>query len=348
MYENDENVIELRKLGLGCSEISKRLNLSRYTVYDIIKRLDNGGGKYKVKLKRITELREQNKTYQEIADELGMTHDQIELFCRNHDLKYSEEEKQIAQHKRALELCGWNKGKVKADWEKNIKEKYGEQFELISMSETDVNGNRTLVIRCSTCGTEKIISSISTRGKTKRRCLVCFPADRTNSSNVIRSHAQSENTKRIKSLEKRLKTEKKRNKKKLKENQVAIKFCEECNLVIVPSNRRVCDECKRKTSRAIEDRKATKRRLKIKESKFDSDITVEETFKRYNGICYLCGKLCDWNDYKIIKGNKVVGGSYPTREHVIALCNGGTHTWDNVKLACHACNSKKGRKLLAG
>lgn len=340
-YQYDDQVSALKAQELGYSEIGRRLNLSRWTVRDICLRLDDGGGKYKVKLKRITELREQNKTYQEIADELGMTHDQVEDFCGRNDLKYSEEEKQIAQHKRALELCGWNKGKVTADWEKNIKEKYGEQFELISMSETNDKGERTLVICCSICGTEKVISSISTRGSRKRRCTVCFPPDKS----YLKKYAVE---KEIKTLDAKLKAEKKKTAKKLKANQIGIKFCEECNLAIIPNNRKVCDECKRKAQRANEDRKATKRRLKIKESKFDSDITVEETFKRYKGICYLCGKPCDWNDYKIVNGNKVVGGKYPTREHVLALANGGTHTWDNVRLACHACNSKKGRKLLDG
>ena len=239
---------------------------------------------------------------------------------------------------------GWNKGLVQTDWSRQIKEKYGEQFELIFMSETNDKGERTLVIRCSTCGTEKTISSISTRGSRKRRCTVCFPPDRTN---IIRSHARSENTKRIKSLETRLKNEKKRNKKKLEKNQLCIKFCEDCNLVIIPNNRKVCDECKRKSERSRETKKWNIRRLKTRED-YDSEVTLDWTIEQYNNICYLCGKPCDRNDYKIVNGNKVVGRSYPTMEHVIPICEGGKHTKDNVKLACHACNSKKGRKLLAG
>jgi 5-methylcytosine-specific restriction endonuclease McrA len=30
-----------------------------------------------------------------------------------------------------------------------------------------------------------------------------------------------------------------------------------------------------------------------------------------------------------------------TLDHVIALANNGTHTWDNVQLLCSDCNSKK-------
>lgn len=338
-YQYDNQVSALKAQGLGYSEIGRKLNLSRWTVRDICLRLDDGGGKYKVKLKRITELREQNKTYQEIADELGMTHDQVEDFCGRNDLKYSEEEKQIAQHKRALELCGWNKGKVTADWEKNIKEKYGEQFELISMSETNDKGERTLVIRCSTCGTEKVISSISTRGSRKRRCTVCFPPDKS----YLKKYAVE---KEIKTLDAKLKAEKKKTAKKLKANQISIKLCK-CGLVFIPQNRKVCDECKRKSERGRETKKWNIRRLKTRED-YDSEVTLDWTIEQYNNICYLCGKPCDRNDYKIVNGNKVVGRSYPTMEHVIPICEGGKHTKDNVKLACHACNSKKGRKLLAG
>jgi 5-methylcytosine-specific restriction endonuclease McrA len=32
--------------------------------------------------------------------------------------------------------------------------------------------------------------------------------------------------------------------------------------------------------------------------------------------------------------------------HIVAMANGGAHTWDNVWLECHACNSRKGTKTL--
>jgi 5-methylcytosine-specific restriction endonuclease McrA len=77
---------------------------------------------------------------------------------------------------------------------------------------------------------------------------------------------------------------------------------------------------------------------------FDEDITLEKLFERDKGTCYLCGILCNWNDHQNINGYRVTGATYPTREHVIALSLGGTHTWDNVKLACFDCNTKKHNK----
>jgi transcriptional regulator with XRE-family HTH domain len=70
-------------------------------------------------------------------------------------------------------------------------------------------------------------------------------------------------------------------------------------------------------------------------------MPLREVYERDSGRCYICGRKTDWSDYHFVNGQKVVGKRYPTREHVIALHNGGTHTWDNMRLACHECNSRK-------
>lgn len=64
--------------------------------------------------------------------------------------------------------------------------------------------------------------------------------------------------------------------------------------------------------------------------------------------CVVCGK-----EFETISNGKFCGdecrnlawsGDYPSVDHVIPLSKGGTHTWDNVKLAHKRCNSKKGNK----
>lgn len=76
-------------------------------------------------------------------------------------------------------------------------------------------------------------------------------------------------------------------------------------------------------------------------------IPLDEVIERDNGICYLCGCETDkedsWHD---ANGYFVCGDTYPTRDHVIPIAKGGTHTWDNVRLACHKCNSIKNDRLL--
>ena len=53
--------------------------------------------------------------------------------------------------------------------------------------------------------------------------------------------------------------------------------------------------------------------------------------------CYICGKTCDPNDTSW----GTSGPNYPTLDHVVALANGGGHTWENVRVACGECNSRK-------
>lgn len=73
----------------------------------------------------------------------------------------------------------------------------------------------------------------------------------------------------------------------------------------------------------------------------DKTVTLDSLIKRDNNICYICGSPCDSNDFDIINGYTVCGNMYPSIDHVIPASKGGTHTWDNVKLAHRICNSHK-------
>ena len=87
---------------------------------------------------------------------------------------------------------------------------------------------------------------------------------------------------------------------------------------------------KRYVMRVKNDRRIRKMRTRA----HDTDITLEKLFKRDDGVCYLCGGRCDWND--MVDGN--AGDTYPSVDHVIPLAKGGTHTWNNIRLACRRCN----------
>ena len=99
----------------------------------------------------------------------------------------------------------------------------------------------------------------------------------------------------------------------------------------------------------IDKYKACKHRYRIKRRGYtlngDADINPITLFKRDNGVCRLCGGICDWYDYKISNGLKVVGAHYPSVDHIIPLTKGGTHTWDNVQLAHYYCNVRKRDKI---
>lgn len=66
-------------------------------------------------------------------------------------------------------------------------------------------------------------------------------------------------------------------------------------------------------------------------------ISLRKLYIRDRGICQICGNPTDWND----KRWGADGPLYPTIDHILALANGGPHSWDNVQLAHAICNSKK-------
>jgi 5-methylcytosine-specific restriction endonuclease McrA len=77
----------------------------------------------------------------------------------------------------------------------------------------------------------------------------------------------------------------------------------------------------------------------------DKGITLEKLFRRDRGQCYICGGICDWNDFSIKDNAFIAGQTYPSIDHVKPLAKGGEHSWDNVKLAHFVCNSLKSDKI---
>jgi len=101
--------------------------------------------------------------------------------------------------------------------------------------------------------------------------------------------------------------------------------------------------CSEACQKRCHDRiKRDKRIRRMKAREMDQDITLEKLFKRDGGTCYLCGRECDWDDWKVIDGQFVAGESYPSIDHVKPISKGGAHTWENIKLACRHCNTVKG------
>ena len=88
------------------------------------------------------------------------------------------------------------------------------------------------------------------------------------------------------------------------------------------------------------------------QSNIDKDISLTALYERDGGVCWLCGDVCDWEDCDeriSASGKKYVatGRMYPTVDHVVPLSKGGTHTWDNVKLAHKSCNISKKDKIVS-
>lgn len=269
------------------------------------------------KVSKVVELRLAGCDYVECAELLAIPLDYVKKCCQLKGVTY----KDIGDRSRHQNV----KGTISTDWNKRVFDLTRGHFELIYDELLD-NGEHRLGIKCTKCGAEKEISSISLRsGHGGIKCTPC----------------QMERTRRRHEADKQIREWKKNYERGRVLVQMEMNFCE-CGRLL-PFGVKRCEACRKELARQRERRKEHKRRIR-EGAEFDKTISLEKLYERDHGVCYICNKTCDWQDFQRVNGNFIVGGSYPTVEHVKALCHGGTHTWNNVKLACHACNSKKGKK----
>lgn len=68
--------------------------------------------------------------------------------------------------------------------------------------------------------------------------------------------------------------------------------------------------------------------LKQKDPQRSFDETQRKIiYRKFNGICQMCGKLCEWGDYEA--------------DHIIPWNRGGQTCIENGQVLCASCNSKK-------
>ena len=135
------------------------------------------------------------------------------------------------------------------------------------------------------------------------------------------------------------------------------KTCSHCKKEFIlqknVSGHKYCsDECKAEGYRIIRRKHKRKNRLNkdkrwTTNGKMDYSITLDKLHKRDEGICYLCNEPTDYNDFVITDTNAfIAGNNYPSIDHVLPIAKGGLHSWDNIKLAHRICNSIKRDKLI--
>jgi 5-methylcytosine-specific restriction endonuclease McrA len=73
---------------------------------------------------------------------------------------------------------------------------------------------------------------------------------------------------------------------------------------------------------------------------FERGITREGLRRRDGDRCFYCGVLMFFG--RLPRGEAQASEWYATIDHVVAISNGGSHTWENVVLACAECNRGKG------
>lgn len=120
--------------------------------------------------------------------------------------------------------------------------------------------------------------------------------------------------------------------------KVINKECIECGQTFTTSKENVV-YCSNECSKKYNNRKKDKRIYK--NGKPDLSITLNKLIRRDKCICHICGAKCDTKDFYYKDSIFIAGEQYPSIDHVIAIANGGLHSWNNIKLAHRSCNSQK-------
>lgn len=192
-------------------------------------------------------------------------------------------------------------------------------------------GRTTCTFKCDACG------CVFSRSKPKYNENVCCPDCRT-----------EESRKRKEAREEAKIQHQAEYKASLKVEYEKEKICLECGSVFHSQfdTAKYCSrKCQRKANRKRQGNRYNcgnhRKRARAYGVPYEPGISLERLIERDGLTCAICGGVCNPND----KNNGRIGLTYPTIDHIIAMKNGGGHTWDNVQVAHMICNSTK-RDLL--
>lgn len=208
-----------------------------------------------------------------------------------------------------------------AKLEKKLLEQGGE-ISLVEYS------NYRSIYKCNTCG------CVFSRARERRGYKICCP-DCKESENKKREQQKVEKQKQLEAA-------------RLAEYEKE-KICQSCGNVF-HSEYKTKTYCSATCSRREKRRRDVaagkkklcdygnhRKRARIYGVDYEPGITIRKLVKRDGNICQICGEPCDADDLRW----GYSGPLYPSIDHIVAMANGGGHTWDNVQLAHLICNSNK-------
>lgn len=260
----------------------------------------------------IAEYRRQGKSYHEIARLTGKDKRNIKLTCIRLGVERTEEEQ---NNERIIEKQKNLNAFV------NLCESQG--FEYLEGYE---NFRSIAVVRCKKCG--NVIKKAYQCFYKRTACCQCCEQQRREALEEERK-VKAQEKKEQRTLARFIKGT---------PQQIELKLCANCNALMLKRGAFCSESCRKKAEYRTKEHV---RRIRIRGRKHDNNITLHEVYRRDKGVCYLCGELCDWNDYTEQNGVFIAGDRYPSIDHVVALASGGTHVWGNVRLAHRWCNTIK-------
>lgn len=308
MYRSGHSVHEIAKC-LGCSDSNVYHHLKREGLYWTGKRKDE----IDALTPRVLELHNEGRSDYEIADVLGVARHTVNDRIRKAGIRRgrgSNSHKGGAViHERAQKAAIERFDSVR------------EQFELIEYTNAD-----HATVRCRTCGCE--FNWCRDTWDAIEKCPTC----RDRKAEIERSRRRASKIYNAAAREWLLSTP---------------RVCNECGEPFYSeydNARYCCESCRKKSkNRRTTNRRKKRgagsgsygRRLKVKKSKstYDRTVTRAAVFKKYRGKCCNCGCKTYLNGKWSWQRAEL--------DHVIALGNNGTHTWNNVQLLCARCNNEK-------
>lgn len=304
--------------GKNCKEIASELSYSATTIYKRLKaagviedaahRLDND------QTAAICDLYESGLSNREIAERFGITPQTVSKVAK----------------RNGCEMRGRkaNGAKGGAAYAKKMRSRARERFETIAdsyeLAEFVDRDNAT--VRCKRCGTEFRWTRYTwDAGEPCPGCRAEQAAQRHE------AWLQRED-------------ERRQQREAAREWRLSVpQICKECGEPFYAEREQsyCCNACrKRADNRRKKPNRAHhgnqyKRRMRVKVTRltYDRTVTLDAVYKKYRGRCCECG----------CKTERTRGYSprMATLDHIVALGNYGTHTWDNVQLLCSDCNSRK-------
>ena len=226
------------------------------------------------------------------------------------------------------------------DFKNRFAELFGNEFQYVSGF---VDCDKLVVIKCVKCQTERETSAQCVRRKRIAPCSLCLSIKRTE-ANAEAQRIKGEAQDAImlsREHERELKT-KQKSEEYIKAH-THTHVCSECGdtFTSITGRSKYCSNvC---ANRHNNHNKELKRRSRLKENgAIDWSVTLTKLIKRDKNTCHICGGKCNINDkYIDEQGTVICNNNYPSIDHIKAVVNGGTHSWENVKLAHRWCNSAK-------
>lgn len=269
----------------------------------------------------VIRLRSDGKSLREIASIVGIDFGRVGYFCRKHGMGGKIQDNKLTEEQAA-------------DFVRRSGFDYVGGYQMTK---------KPITVRCRDCGRtferqfHIFRDVVNGTWKCGNECPLCR-ADQQSEREQKRKE-QADHDARIKAEQRAMK-EADLISRQLEE-RLAIHVCKNCGSEYCIGSTGYNSEkyCSEKCMKRWAMRVKNDRRLRrMKQREHDTNITLEKLFSRDGGVCYLCGNPCRWDD--VVNGD--AGEQYPSIDHVIPVSKGGTHTWNNIKLACRRCNWTKG------